>query len=92
VDPVGQPQRAEAALGWQCWVSWAGGLLCGCRAGRAGQVGRRAGWRARQAGCAVLGRSASGLLLLQLGYCRVGLERKMDEGKKKEIRFGVLGI
>jgi hypothetical protein len=31
------------------------------------------------------------LLLLQLGYCRVGLETKMDEGKKK-IRFGILGI
>jgi hypothetical protein len=23
VDPVGQPQRAEAALGWRCWASWA---------------------------------------------------------------------
>jgi hypothetical protein len=53
----------------------------GCRAGKAGQVGRRAGWRARQAGCAVLGHSASGLLLLLLGYCWVGLERKRDEGK-----------
>jgi hypothetical protein len=23
VDPVGQPQRAEAALGWRCRASWA---------------------------------------------------------------------
>jgi hypothetical protein len=86
-------RRATGVLGRRP-DGWAGGLLgCaaggGCRAGRpdgprSGAGGR--GWRLRG-----VGPQRERLLLQQLGHCRVGLETRMDEGKKK-IRFGILGI
>jgi hypothetical protein len=77
-------RRATGVLGRRP-DGWAGGLL-GCAAGGlSGQKARWAAercWRARLA-AARCWAERERLLLQQLGHCRVGLEMRMDEGKKR---------